>query len=39
LVPFDFAGRSSSPGKSPMDDVFEEEEDESHAEIVREPCH
>ncbi|KAI5273925.1 hypothetical protein E4T47_02889 [Aureobasidium subglaciale] len=37
LVPFDFAGRSSSPGQSPMDDVFEEEEDESSAEAVKEP--
>jgi len=29
LVPFEFAGRASSPGQSPMDDVFEEEEDEA----------
>jgi hypothetical protein len=37
LVPFEFAGRASSPGQSPMDDVFEEEEDESPVAIVREP--
>lgn len=28
LVPFEFCGRASSPGQSPMADVFEEEEDD-----------
>ncbi|KAH0293146.1 hypothetical protein KCU62_g1349, partial [Aureobasidium sp. EXF-3399] len=37
LVPFEFAGRSTSPGQSPMDDVFEEEEDEAPVAVVREP--
>ncbi|KAH0173719.1 hypothetical protein KCU67_g1136, partial [Aureobasidium melanogenum] len=37
LVPFEFAGRASSPGQSPMDDVFEEEEEESAVEVVKEP--
>lgn len=37
LVPFEFAGRASSPGQSPMDDVFEEEEDEAPVEAAREP--
>ncbi|CAD0113531.1 unnamed protein product [Aureobasidium uvarum] len=36
LVPFEFAGRASSPGQSPMDDVFEEEEDESPTHVVKE---
>ncbi|KAK6006247.1 hypothetical protein QM012_006657 [Aureobasidium pullulans] len=37
LVPFEFAGRASSPGQSPMDDVFEEEEDELPVEEAKEP--
>ncbi|KAI4728648.1 hypothetical protein E4T49_03607 [Aureobasidium sp. EXF-10728] len=36
LVPFEFAGRASSPGQSPMDDVFEEEEDDSADQVVKE---
>ncbi|KAI4720328.1 hypothetical protein E4T48_03502 [Aureobasidium sp. EXF-10727] len=36
LVPFEFAGRASSPGQSPMDDVFEEEEDDSPDHVVKE---
>ncbi|THW60927.1 hypothetical protein D6C78_02594 [Aureobasidium pullulans] len=35
LVPFEFAGRASSPAQSPMDDVFEEEEDESAVDGVK----
>lgn len=37
LVPFEFAGRASSPGQSPMDDVFEEEEEELPVEFAKEP--
>jgi hypothetical protein len=38
LAPFEFLDRVTPPGASPMDDVFEEEEDDTAAGVVREPC-